>query len=122
MTLHEFFDFFFTALGLLKRRIALELFNQEGAAELTESAVELLKELYSQDVELHKQLVMPLDKSFVFAVPSYEELRKQMAIFFCPLLFNCLGLHAFYEVLSNILLERKVLFISENLNLLSSAV
>lgn len=120
MTLHEFFDFFFTALNVLKEKIVSELIIQESSIELTKETLALLSELYRQDVEIHKQIQVPLNAPFM--VPSFDELRKQVAAYACPLLFNSLGLHAFYEVLSNILLERRVLFISENLNLLTSAV
>jgi len=84
------------------------------------SVGELLNELYKQDVEMNKEILVPLGKSF--KVPNFSELNKQVAMFSCPVLFSCLRLHVFYEVLCNILLERRVLFVSKNYNLLTSAV
>jgi len=120
MTLHEFFDLFFTILHHLKDKLINEVITQECSIKLREEIISLLGDLYSQDVRIHKQIKVSHIEPFT--VPSFDELRKQVASYACSLLFNYLSLHVFYEVLSNILLERRVLFVSENLNLLTSAV
>lgn len=103
---------------MLKGKVIRELLTRDSAPSA--STIELLKSLYRQDVEFNKEIISPLQTPFI--IPSFSELRKQVAMFSCPVLFSCLGLHAFNEVLSNVLLERNILFVSENLNYLTSAV
>ncbi len=147
MTRHEFFELFCCTLHFIKNTLKFErltLTNEfthienhakrvqddlEASTKLpfiTEHAIEILKKLFVQDVKIGKELILtPLKDiydGYKYKVPDFEELRKSVAGFFCPLLIGALGVEGFYKVLENILLERSVLFVSENLNLLTSTV
>ncbi len=144
MTRHEFFDFFCRALHFLRstlkfRRLTLANKINDGDSHtarvqgdleastqvphITDEGIEILKQLYHQDVDVHKEITLssPIGICDNYMVPNPLELRTATAAFFCPLLFSSLGLGAFYELLCNVLLERSVVFVSENLNLLTSA-
>lgn len=93
---------------------------------MTERGQSILTRLYSQDVSVYKELVIPSFKDpfdkFTYRIPDFDSLRKATVNFCCPLLFNALDLDAFIELLISILTERPILFVSEDLNLLSSSV
>lgn len=119
MSFHEFFEFFLTLLHLVKGKLARELiYPQHFLTE--ETTIVLLESLRKQSVEMHKPIFIPLNEPFI--VPTFEQLRLQVAAFSCPILFSHLRPHALYEMLSYVLLERYVVFISENFNLLTAAV
>lgn len=84
--------------------------------------MQILEHLSNQNVIINQELTIVPSKLDSYIVPTFEQLRKQIADYFCPLLFSSLGIHGFYEVLSNIFMERSVVFVSENLNVLTSSV
>jgi len=147
MTRHEFFEVFCFALHFLKNTLKYQRLTIAGekaeydnhAARvqndleastklpyITEDGLYMLRQLYEQEVALKKEIILSslneVQDEYTFKVPDFEELRKSVAHFFCPMLFNALSLESFYKMISCIFLEKSILFISENLNLLSSAV
>ena len=59
---------------------------------------------------------------YTYSFPIKHELQKQNLFSMCPLLFSSLDLNNFYEILCNLYLEHTVIFVSENLNLLTSSM
>ena len=124
LTTHEFFDFFYNILNLIKATFDFTSLIKSPSDEITmtESGNNILKELYSQTVGINKEISIPAYTDYSFKVPDFTSLRKSTTNFFCPLLFSALGLDNFVELLMNILTERSILFVSEDLNLLSSSM
>ncbi len=144
MTRHEFFELFCRALLLVRstlkyRRLTIanqindgdshaarvqgELEASTQVPHMTEDGVELLRRIYMQGVDVHKEIALSatIGACESYKVPDCTEKRKETAAFFCPLLFSTLGLNEMYELLCSLLIERSVVFVSENLNLLTSA-
>lgn len=61
-------------------------------------------------------------QKFVYPLVKPSEIRKSCANFFCPFLFTMLSLDNFYELLCRVYLEQTVIFVSENLNVLTSSL
>jgi len=93
---------------------------------ITEQGKEMLEELYKQKVEYHKDIVIPSLKGVCdecrYKVPTYKVLRHSVIDFFCLLFFDALNIEQVYQILCALLLEKSILFVSENLNLLTSSV
>ena len=147
MTKYEFFDLFFNVLQFLKNTLKyyrLELANQKDdensralriqndleastlVPNMAADGVKILKHLWNQYPDTHCNIGMPSTKGgicgdYIYCVPNMIELRKVNAVNFCPLLFSSLASHVFYELLCNIYLERSIIFVTENLNLLTSS-
>lgn len=131
MTMHEFFDFFYHALNAIKNTFVFpttvqDVKTQAKVANMTERGQSMLAKLYSQDVRMYTELSVPSFRNshdeFTYLVPDFDSLRRATIKFCCPLLFDALDLGAFLELLTAVLTERSVLFASQDLNLLSSAV
>ncbi len=150
MTYYEYFDCFFKILHLLHNILRLhrisatpklcdaspmsfqdqifaEIENSPTAATHTFAIEPVLIALYNTDMilPLTTLTVSPTQAGLVpckYSLPKLVELPKTSAAFFCPVLFQALDLDAFYDVLCSIYLEHCVVFVSENLNVLTSAM
>ena len=131
MTMHEFFDFFYYALNTIKNTFCFpttikDIKTQNEIINMTEKGQSILTRLYTQEVSVYKKIIIPSfkgsDEKYIYSVPDFDSLRKSTISFCCPLLFDALDLNAFIELLISILTERSILFVSEDLNLLSSSV
>ncbi len=86
----------------------------------------MLIALYATNMEEKRTCitVMPPKEGlsqYRYAIPR-GDLARASAIFFCPLLFSALSLDSFYDLLCNVYLERCIIFVSENLNVLTSSM
>lgn len=132
MTMHEFFDLFYYTLDVIKNTFKFPTTVKEIEdlsklnVNITDTGRRILENLYSQEVRFNNEITIPSAKDiyndYIYRVPNLDSLRKSTINFFCPLLFNTLGMDNFTELLMSILTEKSILFVSENLNLLSSAV
>lgn len=129
--MHEFFDFFYNALNIIKNTFTFPITvqgikNLSEIMNMTERGQSILTRLYRQEVTVYKKITIPFFKGaneeYTYIVPDFDSLRKSTINFCCPLLFDALDLDAFIELLISILTERSILFVSEDLNLLSSSV
>jgi len=58
-----------------------------------------------------------------YTLPSTEdEYARQDSMWFCPTIFSMFGIEDFYLVLTAVLLERSLVFVSNNLAILSSVI
>lgn len=147
MTYNNFVEFFIQALNFIRN--TLKFTRQTIATNLDEieeniemqvkkqidayiqepyismEGKEVLKNLYYQDIGAKNKLkINTQDISFgcyEYVIPDYLDLRKAVANCFCPVLFSSLKLQVLYEVLTNVFTERSIIFVSQNLNLLTSA-
>jgi len=53
---------------------------------------------------------------------SYEECMMMDNYWFCPCLFSIFYIEDFYRILTAVLLERSLIFVSDNLTILSSVI
>ena len=87
----------------------------------------VLSEFYNVNVNenLRKIRIPSVQKSigtYTYELPKRKNLTKYTSSFLCPPLFSTLSLDAFYEVLCNIYTEHLVIFVSEDLDLLTSSM
>lgn len=92
--------------------------NQEGK--------DILAYLINQDFGEGKQIsIDPAQNAFEnykYIIPKSGEIRNATLNFFSPILFSSIGSHVFYEILCSVFLEKSVVFVSENYNLITTAV
>jgi len=60
--------------------------------------------------------------SYTYPILKPQALSKTSASFLCPFLFASLSLDNFYKVLCSIYLEYSIIFVSDNLNVLTSSM
>ncbi len=124
MTYYEYFELFFHSLKVIT---ALSQMDQKYLN--TEPSVDskaILKKMYETDVQGASFITLPpvpkiSIKAFAYALPK-GECTERSAVFFSSLLFSMLKPHDVYEIVCNVLLEHSVIFVSKNLNLLTSAI
>lgn len=143
MSYHEHFEVFFKILNLFKdilkyeRMAAASSLHSEtcGAAIFTEidccndtlehtvKLEPLLLSLYDADSSLAQVAASPEGfPQYVYPLASSGEVHRTAAGFLCPFLFASLALDSFFEVLCSIYLEQTVVFVSDNLNILTSSM
>jgi len=148
MTFYEYFDCFYRVMHLIRDIIRMQrisaaanhpelsleariLAEIEFSAEFSDNTRDiepLLINLYNTDMEICNMgqiVISPTLEGLVkytYNIPKSSEISKNSASFFCPLLFSSLNLDSFYDVLCSIYLEHCVIFVSENLNILTSSM
>lgn len=125
MTYCEFFDLFFNALKIIQIELCNTM-NLKESPYINEEVLEMLDNLFYQDISEGKQiLIIPPQNSldcYKYLIPKPKGIRKEALSLFCPPLFASINPHYFYEILCNVLLEKSIVFISENTNLLTSSM
>jgi hypothetical protein len=141
MSYYEHFEVFFKVLSLFRDILKYErmtaasnIQNYEAniyteidccnnTLEHTVKLEPLLKSFYEAD-SLASELVIALEgyQKYIYPLSKREEVNRSSATFLCPFLFASLSLESFYEVLCSIYLEQTVIFISDNLNILTSSM
>jgi len=129
MTYYDYFEFSFKILHLFQDLIRLErisskgdkLFKAESNPKYKGNMESILTSLY--ETFMHKQLnSVTVPYISVSHVYSLNKSQQDSTSFLCPLLFASLGLDVFFEVLCNIYLENSIIFVSNNLNVLTSSM
>eukprot|EP01022_Parablepharisma_sp_SALTPOND_P031428 TRINITY_DN799_c0_g2_i2.p2 TRINITY_DN799_c0_g2~~TRINITY_DN799_c0_g2_i2.p2 ORF type:complete len:462 (+),score=33.51 TRINITY_DN799_c0_g2_i2:1520-2905(+) len=124
MTYYEYFELFLHSLRVISTLSQME--QKYGSVEPSMDSKTILKKLYETDVKSLSAITVPAvhklsTKAFSYVLPK-GECTERSAVFFCSLLFSMLKAHDVYEILCNIFLEHSVIFVSKNLNLLTSAI
>lgn len=144
MTYYEYFEFFFKVLSIFRdisrldrmtaakseeqeNSLMAEISSSSKASDNTQSFEHILVSLHNTIMGNHLNLIAVNSPQNLFPLYTYPVLRSQALLkatagFLCPLLFASLSLDNFYEVLCNIYLEHSVIFISDNLNVLTSSM
>lgn len=148
MSYFEFFDLFFGLLHLIRNILRCErlataankqfgevkdnlmnIYQIEACVQLpyiNKEGAEILKKLLNQEFGDGKELIFVTNhkaiENFKFIFPKGEDIRKAALNCFCPIIFSSISHDMFYEILCNVLLEKSIIFVSENYNLLASAV
>ena len=138
VTEQEFFDFFDIVLYCINKILKLDRLNamsefendeKNGQVEIpyiTTYGEEILNTLYKQNVKENCEITIPsfddLYNEYIYKITSVNDLRKSAMQNFAPHLFSALKADSIFQILFNIFIERSVLFVSENLNLLTSSM
>ncbi len=117
---YEYFDLFFQTLHLVCGLSHMDAFDH---SEPSAECKEVLHKLFETNVDNASKIGIPqpLMKSFSYSVPKVKD-GTNAAAFFCGMLFSVLKPNDFFELMCNIMLEHSVVFVSQNYNLLTSAV
>jgi len=141
MSYYEHFEVFFKVLNLFRDILKYERMTAASNIQNYESNIyteidccnntlehtiklePLLESLYDADNSGTQLTIVPEGyQKYTYPLSQGEELNKLSASFLCPFLFASLSLDSFYEVLCSIYLEQTVIFVSENLNILTSSM
>eukprot|EP00826_Nyctotherus_ovalis_P045328 TRINITY_DN5005_c0_g1_i2.p3 TRINITY_DN5005_c0_g1~~TRINITY_DN5005_c0_g1_i2.p3 ORF type:complete len:142 (-),score=33.18 TRINITY_DN5005_c0_g1_i2:508-933(-) len=141
MTYYEYFEFFFKMLYLFQDLIRLErissasdqLLNSKVKADISNyvstsrcagNMESMLASLYGTQMgNKQTQITVPyISTPQTHSLAKSQNLHKDTASFLCPLLFSSLDLDSFFEILCNVYLEHSIIFVSSNLNVLTSSM
>lgn len=121
---YEYFELFFQILHLIS---SLSHMDQFDFSEPSMECQQMLKKLMEVNVDNSNAITIPpqaskMSKSYyTYTIPRQKDNEKS-AVFFCGLLFSVLKTNDFFELMCNMFLEHSVVFVSENYNLLTSAM
>lgn len=128
MTYNEFFEFFFNALIVFRCVLKKEANNLSETTsktpQINKDDIKKLKKLYFQDIDVNRTIAIDSAKQlncYKYIVPNFSDIIKASAKCFCPILFSSINLNAFYQILCWAFIEGSIIFVSQNLNLLTSA-
>lgn len=139
MTYCEYFECFFGILNVIKEVIrnntnpsceildAKALTNIINSSAYTKDISLLLSSVLNLNVNdyLSRIILPPIQEGlskYDFVVPKKADIKKSSISYLCPPLFSSLSLDAFYDILCNLYTEHFVIFVSSDLDLLTSAM
>jgi len=116
MSYNPFFEFFFQTLDLLYKNLHVQHSNLES----------ILQKLYETKLEQGRKITIPLtignSTEFSYIIPKPNEVLIQSSLYLCPTLFSALSLPVLYEIICNVLVEKSILFQSNDIHLVTSSM
>ncbi len=118
MTYNPHFELFYQVLEIIAQ--TAEKSNDE---IMGGDSLEILKKLYEFKGSAVSEVTIPASPfPVVYKMPSQSELTINSTGYFCPTLFSALPLDTIYQLLCCILLERSIIFQSEDMHILTSSM
>ena len=107
-----------------KRLKSQQVYDAEGLSKLDKCITNLspiLASLYNLPIN-NSTTTIKIGRKLFYSIPKIQDLPKASAAFLCPFLFGSITLDSFYEILCNIFIERSMIFVSADLNRLTSSM